>query len=202
MPILQAEPAIFPPDLLDRASGVAHDPDRSWWVLHTKHQQEKRLAHELFSRHIPFYLPLNHQPTRYGRRIITSHLPLFPGYVFLLANSTERLQALKTARVVQTLPVPDPVGLLRDLQQIDQLLSSQMLVTLESSLVPGDNVLINSGPLVGLRGKIKRVATESRFVVEVDFIRQGASVVLDESVLLPVPDEKKPTASEMRDKRS
>jgi transcription antitermination factor NusG len=120
----------------------------------------------------------------------------------LLANSTERLQALKTARVVQTLPVPDPVGLLRDLQQIDQLLSSQMLVTLESSLVPGDNVLINSGPLVGLRGKIKRVATESRFVVEVDFIRQGASVVLDESVLLPVPDEKKPTASEMRDKRS
>ena len=37
----------------------------------------------------------------------------------------------------------------------------------------------------GLKGKIIRVATGRRFVVQVDFIQQGASVVLDDFAVQP-----------------
>jgi ribosomal protein L24 len=52
--------------------------------------------------------------------------------------------------------------------------------------MPGDVVEISSGPLAGLTGTIVRTATARRFVVTVDFIQQGASVLLDDHTLVPV----------------
>jgi hypothetical protein len=44
-------------------------------------------------------------------------------------------------------------------------------------------VVIRSGPLAGLRGTIVEKAAKRRFVVAVDFIQRGASIVLDDDTL-------------------
>jgi len=188
MPILQPEPSLFPSDLLSGIAPPAEGSGRVWWVLHTRPRQEKSLARELFRRELPFYLPLARKRSRLRGRTLTSHLPLFPGYVFLLADPEERLAALDTSRVIHTLRVPDQAGLWRDLRQVERLIKAKLAVALEGSLAPGALVEITSGPLLGLRGKIIQSASGSRFVVEVDFIRQGASVLVDESTLLRVDD--------------
>ena len=41
----------------------------------------------------------------------------------------------------------------------------------------------STGPLAGLKGKILETVSRRRFVVEVDFIQRGASVVLNDYVL-------------------
>lgn len=185
MPVLPEETAIHPPGLLDspEPEGVG---DRIWFVLHTRPRQEKSLARELLGRQAPFYLPLYAKRKRFQDRWLTSYLPLFPGYVFLLATEEERLAALRTNRVLKVLKVDFQEQLWSDLRQIRRLLLSGAPVTPEERLTAGDIVEIQSGPLTGLRGVIERTASGRRFIVRVDFIQRGASVLLDDSILVKV----------------
>jgi transcription antitermination factor NusG len=184
MPILQAEPDLFPDNLLTEANPEALR-ERQWWALHVKPRQEKSLARQLFASRIPFYLPLQSRRLLVRGRVMTSRVPLFAGYLFLLGNRDDRVNALATARVVRSLPVADQDGLWRDLRQVHRLIRTGAPVTPEDRLAPGMAVEIRSGPLAGLRGKILEVASRRRFVVEVDFIQRGASVLMDDLCLAP-----------------
>jgi transcriptional antiterminator RfaH len=194
MPILPAEPALLPEGLFgeDRPEGVSL---RRWRVLHTRPRQEKSLARQLHQGQIPFYLPLISQRRRMRGRVLTSHVPLFSGYLFLLADREERLAALATSRVVRALEVPDQEGLWRDLRQVHRLITSGLPVTPEERLAPGMPVAIRSGPLAGLKGKILRTASGRRFVVEVDFIHRGASVELEDFTLVGIGAGRAPEPS-------
>jgi transcription antitermination factor NusG len=197
MPLLPSEPNCFPGNLLADAN-LPQVGERSWWVLHTRPRQEKSLARQLLEARIPFYLPLISRRKRSQNRTLTSFNPLFDGYVFLLANRDERITALATARIVRSLSVTNQEGLHRDLVQVHRLIESGEPIIPEDRLAPGMVVEIQQGPLKGLLGKIVRGASGRRFVVEVDFIRRGVSVLLDEFALVQVEaDEKTLAAGEM-----
>jgi transcription antitermination factor NusG len=186
MPILSAEPQFFPDDLFVR--GAEGSRDRSWWLIHTKPRQEKSLSRHLHAASLPFYLPLVSKRLRVRNRTLTSYTPLFPGYVFLLAHGEERVAAFSTNRIVRAIPVVDQEKLWRDLNQVQRLIFTGAPITPEGRLTVGTVVDIRTGPLAGLRGKILKTVTGRRFVVEVDFIHRGASIVLDDFTLAPVID--------------
>jgi transcriptional antiterminator RfaH len=183
MPILAAEPDRCPADLFERELAGA---GRQWWAIHAKPRQEKSLARYLHSAGLEYYLPLSPRRSRIRGRIVTAHIPLFAGYVFLRADRNERVLALASNRIVRTLEVPDQARLWHDLRQIHTLLASGAPITPEARLAPGDEVEVTSGPLAGLSGTIIRTASGRRFVVRVDFIQQGASVLIDDFALVPV----------------
>jgi transcription antitermination factor NusG len=182
MPLLEAEPNVYPASLMEGSADQV-GLDRQWSVLHTKPRQEKSLARQLLELQQPFYLPIVQRRLQIRGRRLTSHVPLFPGYLFLLANHEQRVGAMTTNRVVRALPVASQDGLWRDLRQIYQLIASGAPITPEDRLTPGVAVEIRTGPLAGLKGKILRTASGRRFVVEVDFIQRGASVLLDDCCL-------------------
>lgn len=184
MPILHAEPALYPPELFTASFSATRE--RTWHVVHTKPRQEKGLARQLHQGRIPYYLPLIRRRQLLRGRTLVSHLPLFPSYVFLHATAEERLAALATQRIVRTLPVANQERLWHDVSQIHQLIESGMPITPEDQLTPGTTVLIRSGALAGLRGTIIRAAAGQRFVVQVDFIQRGASVEVDDVTLQAV----------------
>jgi transcriptional antiterminator RfaH len=187
MPILSMEPQVFPAELF---SGGEHPlgRERAWWVLHTRPRQEKSLARQLYSAQVPFYLPLAPRRQWVRNRPLTSYNPLFTSYLFLWANPSERVTALATSRVVHSIRVADQELLLRDLAQIHRLIGLGAAVAAEDRLTAGAVVEIQSGPLIGLRGKIVQEASRKRFIVEVNFIQRGASVLLDAASLVPVND--------------
>jgi transcriptional antiterminator RfaH len=182
MPVLPPEPSCFPPGLLDDGEPSAH-ADQGWRVLHTRPRQEKCLARHLHRTQVAYYLPT--VPNRFLVRgkVVQAHVPLFPGYLFLHGTREDWLQALASRRVVHTLDVVDQAGLQRDLQQVSRLIASGAAVSREARLVPGALVEVRSGPLAGLKGKILQAASGRRFVVQVDFIMQGASVLLNDFYL-------------------
>ncbi len=190
MPILQAEPSCYPEDLFEEPAhlgdGGLVEAGRAWWVLHTKPRQEKALARQLLRIGVPFYLPLVPRRTLVRGRPLCSHVPLFSGYLFLLASQEQRVAALATDRVVQSLAVHAQEGLWHDLSQVHRLIATGAPITPAGRLAPGVPVEITSGPLAGLQGTIQRTASGKRFVVRVDFIQQGASVLLDDYMLTPV----------------
>ena len=64
-----------------------------------------------------------------------------------------------------------------------QLLDLGQPVTAEDCLGPGDPVVVRSGPLAGLTGTVVRAGSGHKFVVRVDLIQRGVSVVVDRTTL-------------------
>src|SRR6516164_1130963 len=178
MPVLPLEPFVYPDNLLMQPFAPA-DPSWRWWVLHTRPRAEKTLARNLLKHQIAFFLPLFQRSQRFRGRLVTSHLPLFPGYVFLLGDNQARIQSLTTNTVAQTLHVVNGEELHMDLARVYHLMSSGAPLAPEDRLLPGTPVEITAGPLAGLEGKIIRKGKRLKFIIEVHFLQRGASVEID-----------------------
>ncbi|MFM7152101.1 MAG: transcription termination/antitermination protein NusG [Gemmataceae bacterium] len=185
MPLLSLEPFIFPNNLFESSE---LEPDATWWVLHTKPRQEKAVARHLYQAQVPFYLPLLERRNIIRGRVMSSFNPLFCSYVFLRGLPEQRIEALNTKRLVRTIDVHDQQALIHDLSNLHRMIAAGLPVTPEDHLYPGVKVRIRSGPLEGLEGKIIREASKARFVVQVDFIQRGASIVLDEFMLAAISE--------------
>jgi transcription antitermination factor NusG len=180
MPILPAEPDMYPDELWQMVDADS-DPDRRWWCLHTKPRQEKTTARALRSRLVAHYLPqVLHEGRTPGGRKTRSVLPLFTGYLFLLGDDLHRVEALRTHNLVSVLEVTDQEGLARDLRQIHQMVTSGLPVLPEPTHPIGSKIRILSGPLTGLVGTVVRRSKRDQFVAVVRFLGRGATVDLED----------------------
>ncbi|MCC6125917.1 MAG: UpxY family transcription antiterminator [Pirellulales bacterium] len=176
---------MFPENLLDEpGENPAFEPgERHWWVVYTKSRQEKSLARELLKYQIPFYLPqIKNTAIVKGRRR-TSFMPLFTGYVFMLADEAERVRGLTTNRISRILSVDDAEQLTSDLRQIKRLIESNAPLTIERRIAPGQRVRIKQGALMGMEGTVLVRRGETRLLVCVNFLQQGASIEVQDYLL-------------------
>ena len=154
MPILEAETAVFPENLLsDLASEFS---SRRWWAVYTKARQEKAFARHLVQLNVPFYLPLVPKTNLIRGRKVQSHIPLFGGYVFVFGSEDERSKSLTTNRVSTILSVEDQPQLSQDLRNVAMLIDAAAPLTVEQRLETGAPVRIKNGPMQGLEGTVIR----------------------------------------------
>jgi transcription antitermination factor NusG len=184
MGLLAKETDIFPQDLL--AEEPKHAEGRQWQVFYTKVRQEKALARELLSRRIPFYLPLIERTHLYQGRKKSSYVPLFPGYLFLLATPEERVKALSTNRVARIIDVDEPDSLYADLRQIQRLIAANVPLTIESRIEPGRRIRVREGALSGLEGVVQQRTRRTKLVVLINLLQQGVSVEVEDFLLDPI----------------
>ena len=184
MPILPAEPDIFPEQLLNE--DFAQEPG-PWWAVYTLSRKEKELMRRLRKLDIPHYSPLVKKKARSpSGRVRVSHVPLFPGYVFFRGDEAARYRVLTTNCVSQCLAVPDAAALVVDLRQIRRILQSELPVLAESRLEAGARVRIRSGPLMGLEGVVIKRHGQDRLLVAISFLQKGASVLIEDFVVEPI----------------
>lgn len=183
MPILTREKDIYPDDLLDKPK-LGLESGLHWWALYTLSRREKQLMRQLPALNVAFYTPVVSRRNRApSGRIRTTHVPLFPGYVFMYGNEEHRYAAMTTNCISRCLPVADGAKLTGDLRQIRQLIDTGAALTPEARLEPGMPVRVRSGSLVGLKGLVIKRQNETRLLVAVDFLKQGASVLLEDCQL-------------------
>ncbi len=190
MPILPAEPDLFPENLWEREVDERRLGKR-WWCLHTLPRQEKTAARQLRSLRLAYFLPQAVQESRTpGGRKLRSLIPLFPSYLFLLGDEYERVEALKGNHLAKILEVADQERLVRDLEQIQRMLATGLPVVSEPSFPVGAWVRIKTGPLRNLEGVVcRRQGQRDRFAAVVEFLGQSATVELEDWQVEPVPDE-------------
>lgn len=181
MPLLPAEPCLFPDDLF------AGPADAEWWVLHTRPRSEKAVARALLAARVPYFLPLYEFTRRVGNRRQTSHLPLFAGYLFLRAGDDGRTKALETNQIANCIRVPHPAELRDQLAAVYRVMTSGAPLGPEAQLVPGAAVTITRGPLAGLTGKVVRRDKRLTLVVEVRMLSQGVAVEIESWMVEAVP---------------
>jgi transcription antitermination factor NusG len=180
MPILPAESDIFPANLLEEEY-FPEITQYEWWALYTMARREKELMRRLRGMEIRHYGPtIAKRGKTPGGRVITSHVLLFPGYVFLCGDEVDRHRAVATNCVSRCLPVGDPGQLVFDLRQIRRLVQSGVPLTPEAKLQPGARVRIRGGLLAGMEGTVIKRRGGDRLLVAVHFLQQGASVLLED----------------------
>ncbi|MGK2858889.1 MAG: transcription termination/antitermination protein NusG [Thermoanaerobaculia bacterium] len=118
-------------------------------------------------------------------RIRLSHLPLFPGYVFLRHSLDERLVVRQSDVIVSLLEVTDQFALAGELGQLRDLQAAG------ASLIPcpwigvGDAVKITEGSFKGYRGVVVREHGRERLIVSIDLVRQSVAVDFNREMLAP-----------------
>jgi len=183
MPILAKEQDVYPLDLLDRYA-TGEMSDQQWYAMYTMSCREKELMRRLRAMDIAHCTPLIARRTHSPQgRIRTSHVPLFSSYVFVCGNDFHRYDALTTNCVSRDLPVADGLQFATDLRRIKQLIDLGHPLTPERRMSTGTPVRVLSGPFRNFEGMVIRRENETRLLVALRFMQQGASVRLDECQL-------------------
>jgi len=154
-----------------------------WWVVHTKSRCEKALAADLNERGTPYFLPLTRARRRYGRRVVVTDLPLFPGYLFLCGEEEDRYAVLVTGRAAAVIRVVDQDRLRVELRHVYRLTASRAAAELYPGLRRGRRCRVARGSLAGLEGVVLWRRGACRICIGVEALGQSAELEIDPSLL-------------------
>ncbi len=160
-----------------------------WFALYTASRHEKRVAQHLSQREIEFYLPLYKSERKWsdGSRV-TLDLPLFPGYLFIHIQRSERSSVLG---------VPGALAVVGGTGGEPACLPDTTIHALRSGLearparphpllTAGQRVRIRSGALAGFEGIVARNKNIFRVVLTVEHIMQSYAVEVAVEDLVPL----------------
>jgi transcription antitermination factor NusG len=149
-----------------------------WYAVRTLGRHEKTVAQHLTMRGIEHFLPLYVARQRWNQRTATVHLPLFPGYVFVHCERSQRYRALEVPGAVDFVgprSVPQPIPE-EELLPLMRAIADGRGVLPRPYLAVGKRVRVVSGPLTGLIGSIERLKTGDRFVISVDLLLRSVTI--------------------------
>ncbi len=154
-----------------------------WWVAHTKSRNEKALANDLVAKDISYFLPMSWK-THYTRgRKMKSLLPLFKSYLFFCGSENQRVEALRTNRVANTIEVKNQQRLIDELANIQQALSAGVDLAPHECIKTGQNCRVKSGPLMGMEGIVENLKNSTKLVLKINMLGQAASVEIDTDLI-------------------
>lgn len=173
-----------PPPLPPNTETLAHITGR-WWVGHTKSRFEKAFAWDLLGRGIGYFLPLIERVRISGGKKRRVLVPLFPSYVFFCGSDTDRYEAMTTHRLCQALEVHDQEAIVREMLDIERVLSSKAELDPYPFAAVGERCRITGGVFRGVEGVVVRRDRMARLVLEVSMLGQGASLEIEGDLLEP-----------------
>jgi transcription antitermination factor NusG len=157
--------------------------------VYTTSRHEKRIAQHLTQRQIEHYLPLYRSERRWrdGSRV-TLDLPLFPGYIFVHIQKSERVSVLSVpgALAVVCGTGGEPAAL------PDTAIDALRTGLTERRIEPhpliriGQPARVRSGAFAGMQGIVVRKKNGFRVVLTLEQIMQSIAVEIDEFDLEPV----------------
>jgi len=150
-----------------------------WYVIHCKPRCEKKLAEFAKKYDICYYLPLQESVRHYKYRKIVFTKPLFPSYVFIKCNFSQKDFLYHSGCVVRILDVPDQQEFLDDLEQIYKGKQKGADFKPSQYLANGQKVKIVKGPFTGLTGVVKKHEVVKEVILQVNMLKQGVSVQVE-----------------------
>ena len=184
---------------MDSTASIGLDPavraverfSPKWHVLWTRSNAEQIVHDQLTSNGFELLLPKIHVWTRRNGLRHPSHVPMFPGYLFLhhCMDKVKYAEVLKTRGLVKLLGeswdrlavVPD-----REIEAIHKVHSSRLAARPHVYLRDGERVRITQGLLAGVEGILVRSKTNKGLVViSIDMLQRSVAVEIDCTLVVP-----------------
>ncbi len=161
----------------------------NWFALRVRPKHEKVVAGNLSKLGFDEYVPLQRVRRLWSDRVKVLDAPLFPGYIFCRFTYPDRLRVLNSPGVESIVgfgktdvPVEDS-----EIAAVRTLVASGKPLAHLPFLRIGQSVLIESGPLAGVRGVVLRDESAWRVVVSVEALDRSIAVEVDREVLQTWP---------------
>jgi transcription antitermination factor NusG len=170
-----------------RELAAAQESSANWFAAYTNSHHEKRVASHFGERQIESFLPLYSALHRWkNRREVDVDLPLFPNYVFVHIDPSDRVRVLEVPGVLSLVGFGRTLAPLSDFE-IEALRScvGQRKIEPHPYLVIGERVRIKTGPMTGMEGVLVRKKNNFRVVLALDAIMQCVAVEVDADDLEP-----------------
>ncbi len=169
----------MPFDNMLSANGLSNEQE--WYAVYTKSRHEKVAETNLINRGVMTFLPLREVVSRWKDRNKTINIPLFPSYVFVKIGFTDVQKVMYTKGVLKVVgcngtPVPVPT---EQIESIRTLVLSKLKYDPYPYLNRGREVLIKSGPLRGIIGKIMEKRPKHRLILSIDLIKKSVCLEID-----------------------
>jgi transcription antitermination factor NusG len=149
--------------------------------------QEKKTALRLSGYEIEHFLPCYQSVRQWTDRRVTLEMPLFPGYVFVRLPFIERVKVLTLPNVVEMIGTKNAPAIVSE-EEIGCIKRGVQFgnASPHPALTAGQPVMITSGVLRGMQGKLLRSQNSTRVVVAIDSIARSFAVDVDISCLKPI----------------
>jgi len=153
-----------------------------WYALYTRPRAEKQVYQRLTEEGIETFLPLQKTYRIWSDRKKLVEKPLLTSYLFVKTHSKNFAIIFRTPGVVKFVsfegqPVAIPTNQIDNLRL---LVNSDAVIEVSTeNFSQGDNVVVVSGSLVGLRGELIKIGHQNRVVVRIDR--------LDQNLILKIP---------------
>ena len=173
-----------------KRGGPLNGVSTGWFAVYTLSCREKQVSRHMDVHSVEHFLPLTKNRRRWknGCTMLVEE-PLFPGYLFVRMDRSERSQVLSVPGVHSIVGIGrEPVALPQF--EIEALRKSVDLLNIEphSYLNVGERATILRGPLTGITGIITRKKNGLRFVLSLDLIMRSVAVEVDAADLEPCGD--------------
>ncbi|HEX4227157.1 MAG TPA: UpxY family transcription antiterminator [Bryobacteraceae bacterium] len=159
-----------------------------WFAIRTRSNFEKTTSAVLGSKGYEQYLPLYSVKRRWSDRVVETHLPLFPGYVFCRFDPKARVPILSAPGVVAIIgfgtepaPIPD-----QEIEAIQTVLNSGLAAEPCPFLREGQRVRIKHGSMAGVEGILTKKKNDLRMVVSVTMLQRSVSVEIDNASIATI----------------
>ncbi len=162
--------------------------DPHWYAVHTHPREEFKALSHLRRQGYDVYLPRHAKVIRHARKSEKVARPFFPRYLFVKLNlAVDSWRAIRSTVGVSDIvcfserPAHLPAGVIETLQRQED---AQGLIELaNSSLKPGDSVVVLSGPFAHQLGRCSNVSDDERVAILLDLLGRKVRVVLDADVV-------------------
>jgi transcription termination/antitermination protein NusG len=162
-----------------------------WFVVWTESRAEKKVAARIAGQGLEQWVPTVTRRRRWTDRWKEVAFPLFPGYLFAKATLASLPALLRTPGVLTVVKNGDRPAML-DQSFIVALKRAVEFRGIEAETLTerptfaiNDEVVVDEGPLSGLRGVVRQLRGKRYLVIWVEEIGRGVAFTVGENLVAP-----------------
>jgi transcriptional antiterminator NusG len=161
----------------------------SWFVIWTESRAEKKVEQRIAALGLSPWLPTVKERRRWSDRWREVVFPLFPGYLFARARSVDWDKVLRTPGVLTVIKQEGRPALLADhfVSRLRDAIERKGVVpepmAERAEYHPGDEVVVQEGPLAGVRGVVRERRGARQLLIWVSEIGRGVAFTIGSAVV-------------------
>lgn len=166
----------------------APDEHLPWYAIHVRSNFERIVHRHLQEKGYHPFLPTYSMRRQWSDRVKQMDVPLFPGYVFCRLDPDNRMPVITTPGVVKLVGHgKTPVAISKEeIDAVQRILTSQLPYLPWPSMVLGQHVAVDHGPLMGLQGVLLECRPPHRLAVSVTMVNRAVTVEVDAAWIRPL----------------
>lgn len=180
---------------------MINNPAEGWLVVWTEARAEKKVASRIVAQGFESWMPAVVERHRWSDRWKEVVLPLFPGYLFARGSLNHLHRLLRTPGVLTVVKAGAKPAVLSE-SFVSSLRTALEIPEMEAKPVSerqnysvDDEVVVQSGPLAGLRGVVQQLRGGRHLVIWVNEMGRGVALTIGSALVARQRGDATPTGN-------